>query len=487
MNSSLNRSFTTIRGLAAAAAALVAGVACAQSSVTMSLIPSVPHAEAGQPLDVTVRMAVQGLSGPSLIGAQFVVRFDPNLLEPVGGAAAVQSMPGPFSLNPGCVVDAVNGTACFFVLDPTFEGVGNGVGDIARIRLRVKPGAEHCGYADMVRFGNAGGQVTGISVIAEEPTLTLVGLPAVSLDKTAPELLGIPAAPISVPADAGRLGAVIAKPQVVATDACDPDVPVVISTALASGSIAQVWPEVFPIGTSTVTWSATDDTGHTRSLSQTITVANHQLLDARVNLLGILDPEGLGFEVPVRVKAGASTQIAVLAVDPISRGGLLAGLQVPASASLPCVSAKDSRHSLTDSASPSIVGTRYFAEFNLVLGDSNDDDLVDVVDFTYLVFDRGPAAADKRSNFNGDGFVNNADFSYIATNFFRSGESCGSLTTGMPRSRVSVKELRRMGHGELEVADFNRDGFVDQRDMQGFLSGGQGMRESSAASGSPIR
>lgn len=487
MNRSLNRSFTTIRGIAAAAAALVAGVACAQSSVTMSLIPSVPHAEAGQAIDVTVRMAIQGLTGPNLLGAQCVVRFDPNLLEPVGGAAAVESLPGSLRLNEGCVVDAANGAACFFVLDPSWEGVGNGIQDIARIRLRVKPGAEHCGYADMVRFGNAGGLVTDISVVLDQPTLTLVGSPAVSLDKTAPELLGIPAAAISVPSDAGRVGAAIAKPQVVATDACDPEVPVVISTALASGSIAQGWPEVFPIGTSTVTWSATDDTGHTRSLSQTITVENHQLLDARVNLLGILDPEAPGFEVPVRVKAGASTQIAMLSVDPISRSGTLAGLQVPASASLTCVSAKDSRHSLTDSASTAIVGTRYFAEFNLVLGDSNDDDIVDVIDFTYLVFDRGPAAADKRSNFNGDGFINNADFSYIATNFFRSGESCGSLTTGMPRSRVSVKELRRMGHGELEVADFNRDGFVDQRDMQGFLSGGQGMRESSATSGSPIR
>ena len=37
---------------------------------------------------------------------------------------------------------------------------------------------------------------------------------------------------------------------------------------------------------------------------------------------------------------------------------------------------------------------------------------------------------------------------------------------------MSIKELRRSGLGDLAVADINRDGWLDTRDMQLYLQGG---------------
>ena len=74
---------------------------------------------------------------------------------------------------------------------------------------------------------------------------------------------------------------------------------------------------------------------------------------------------------------------------------------------------------------------------------------------------------------NGDGIVGNADFSFISVNFWLSGDSCsGAANAHGPRSRVSVKELRRQGLGQLALADLNGDGWVDQQDIQTLLENG---------------
>jgi hypothetical protein len=135
---------------------------------------------------------------------------------------------------------------------------------------------------------------------------------------------------------------------------------------------------------------------------------------------------------------------------------------------------KDSAHSLSATAAPTIVGTRYKASVVLKQGDSNDDDKVDIADFSLFVADRGgPVATNARSNFNGDALVDNADFGNISINFFLRGDTCTGLGGGEPLSRISVKELRRQGLGEAAVADLNGDGWVDTRDIQIYMQGGQ--------------
>lgn len=48
----------------------------------------------------------------------------------------------------------------------------------------------------------------------------------------------------------------------------------------------------------------------------------------------------------------------------------------------------------------------------------------------------------------------------------------GALDGAHPRERITVKELRRLGLGDLAAADLNRDGWVDARDIQLFTQAG---------------
>jgi len=69
----------------------------------------------------------------------------------------------------------------------------------------------------------------------------------------------------------------------------------------------------------------------------------------------------------------------------------------------------------------------------------------------------------------GDTVINTVDFTFIGVNFFRPGEACGAFDGPIARDRISVRELRRTGMGELIQADLNGDGWVDLDDMQYYM------------------
>jgi hypothetical protein len=162
--------------------------------------------------------------------------------------------------------------------------------------------------------------------------------------------------------------------------------------------------------------------------------------------------------------------------------GTIQGIQVPVATGHACVAVKDTVHSLTRTAVPSVVGARYLAAVSLSQGDSNDDDLIEIVDYAMWIIDFGLSTPSGRSNFNGDALVNNSDLSFIGINFFTVGEGCtsGADAPQHPRDRIHVKELRRMGLGELAAADLNHDGWVDTRDMQMAMQGAGGRSQPAA-------
>jgi hypothetical protein len=175
----------------------------------------------------------------------------------------------------------------------------------------------------------------------------------------------------------------------------------------------------------------------------------------------------------VRISAGARTQVVSLAASgsPLAAGSI-GSIQVPVAAGYACLAAKDPSHSLTDSTSATISGVRYAATFALKQGDSNDDDMVDIADFGIFVAARGAGKAlDATSNFNSDTAIGNGDFAYISINFFRVGDACGAFSGGQPLARIRVKDLRRTGRGDLEIADINRDGWIDSTDVSLFMQG----------------
>jgi len=279
----------------------------------------------------------------------------------------------------------------------------------------------------------------------------------------------------SVPTDAGSTyGGYLAQPVVTATDDCDGARAVTVAVTYPDLTVGSGWPSggLFPIGTSTVSWTTEDSLGNFSTGSRTVTVLPYQLLNATFSYDGFLSTTS---SREIRLKVGAQTSVLTVALTGTT--GTVSGIQVPVAAGYACMSAKDGVHSVTDTAVPAVASRRYTASFALKQGDSNDDDVVDIFDYAIFLADRSTLAspnraADARSNFNADTYVNGVDFAYISLNFMRVGEACGSFTGPEPRTRVSVKDLRRAGLGQLAVADLNHDGWVDLRDMQAYVEGG---------------
>ena len=330
----------------------------------------------------------------------------------------------------------------------------------------VLPEPATCGEAGIVSFGAVGGYATRFATdISVHLTPSTTGLEAIRLDGDGPVLLGVPP-DASMAADAGStFGAYVEAPTVTAGDSCDGASAVALLVTYPDASTATDWPAdgMFPIGTTTLEWSSSDTLGNPSSETRSVVVANHHLLDVSVVFSGSLPGTSTR---ALRVKAGVTTQ--VVSVSLTNGSGTVSGIELPVLAARTCVSVKDAVHSLTKTAAPSIVGTRFAASVLLKQGDSNDDDIVDIFDYGIFLSDRGfGKATNARSNFNNDTAVNNADFGFIGLNFFRTGESCtGAFDGPEPRTRVSVKELRRRGLGHLAVADRNRDGWVDIRDVR---------------------
>jgi hypothetical protein len=401
-----------------------------------------------------------------LSGAQLAVHFDATRLRLDD---VVTYAPSPLGMEIAEQINNTTGTLCYALglSDPSIPLAG--AANLCDLTFTVLPGADLCGATNLVTFGDVGAFTTRFTRFdnAAPVVPVLTNLPPINLDSTPPVLSGVPVADIFVATDAGStFGALVSFPPVSAIDACEGDVSVTVTGATASG--------LYPIGTTTVTWSATDSVGNAVSVSRNIVVGDYQLLDARISFNGVLTANA---PRSIRVSAGASVGVHPVTVLAGTGGfGMIAGIVVPVASSYPCVAAKDTVHSLTRTATTSIVGSRYEATFALVQGDSNNDDMIEIVDYATWVIDFGAGkAVNARSNFNADTLVNNADLGFVSTGFFTVGESCtGGLAGARPRERISVKELRRMGLGELAAADLNRDGWFDLRDMQIAVQGDAG-------------
>jgi len=112
-------------------------------------------------------------------------------------------------------------------------------------------------------------------------------------------------------------------------------------------------------------------------------------------------------------------------------------------------------------------------------------DVIDILDFAHLVpqflaelGDGSSPCGTKRphADVNGDGWVDQLDYSFISINFFETSEECccpnvSTLGNTTRRFRVTNQWLRRGGMCELTVADLNNDQVVDLSDMAALLQG----------------
>ena len=444
----------------------------------LSLLASDTIIQPSEQLVVDVQL--DGQVDPA-VGAQIFLDFDTARLQ----VDSISVAPGSsFSRE---IYSNVNNATGKIIYASGIPDSGSGSMDelsVARVVFNVVPGTEDCDASGLVSFTQGltvGSRVAASGGVNLVPALTALG--DIKIDATAPVFAGLPTN-VSIASDAGTVvGAYVAAPTVTASDICDGATAVALLVTYPNSSTATTWPAngMFPQGTSTLAYSTVDAAGNAASASRTIIVADHQLLDATLLLNGVVVGNSTR---ATRMKVGASTQVVSVAMT--GANGTISGLPVPVAASYPCVSAKGTTHTVTDTAATSLVGTRYSADFSLRQGDSNDDDLIDILDFAIYIGDFGLAGPSDVSNFNADFVVGTVDFTFISIGFLQTGEVCGgSFNAGVPRKGITVRELRRMGLGHLAVADLDANGVVNQADMMRHLAG-QGMAEPTVAD-EPVR
>ena len=452
----MNRRVNAFTFLAASAVAL-----CASSSfgfgnpvgvLSVNALPLNSSAGDATSREFTVNVNIAGMIGA--VGAQATVAFDPLVVSFVSAAAGTDFTTLIYSSTA-----TANKVVFATGIDPSASAAGIAAGNVAKLTFRTV--APSCSDLDAIVLSTSAltTRITDSNGVA----LAFTQADNVSITSLAPFTLAAVPANVAVAADAGTVaGALVSLVAPTATNSCGTGL-TVTATRSDSALLAAYYP---PNLTTTVTYTATDAAGNTDSKNVTVAVANYQLLDAAISLNGSITGSSTR---SVRVIAG-STQL--VNVGMTNGSGIASNVQVPIAASYPCITAKDAGHSLSNTGVSSVVGVEYAASIALDQGDSNDDNLVDILDFGIYVGKFGVALAGGSSNFNDDLAVTSGDFGFISLNFADTGIVCGAFTGGAPRTAVSVKELRRSGMGELAGADFNRDGMLDVNDVVYYMQNG---------------
>lgn len=439
-------------------------------NATLTAVPSGPTLQtSARPVvavgdEFVASVGIAGMTGDA-VGAQARVLYDPSVLQFVAFEPGADF---PATLY----VSSTSGAVSFATGVQAGGGSGIRAGQVARIRFRAI--APRCSDAGSIALATSGFP-TRITQLGGQP-LSFTPTDDVSVTALVPfALSGVPASVSGIPADAGVRSAVVASfagATVTAQDSCGRPLAPTVAVQLPDGTTSTALPPAFPIGTTTVTWSAVDAAGQVTTAARTVQVDDRQVLRVGTTLGGVVTGNSTR-TISVSYAGAAAAQ--TLAVPFAQAAGSAVASVSPAVVGTPaCISAKDTVHSLRANATPSIVGTEYVAAATLVQGDSNNDNAVDILDFGTFVGDAasGGVTPASRSNFNADGVIGTADFTFISAAFLASGTGCGaSWSTPAPRARISVRELRRMGEGALAIADLNGDGWVDGQDAAAWLRG----------------
>lgn len=351
-----------------------------------------------------------------------------------------------------------------------------------------------CVLGDLLHFRPAAEPPTRLTSPDGMPLYPiLIDFPEVSLDRAPPVFSGCPE-DIEVDADAGEMSAVVTWAAPTASDNC----------ALASLTSTHAPGDTFPIGTTTVVYTAVDACGNVSECVFDVVVLNQSLAQVVVELAAVHEPvltRCVTFEVwncadlsHVVVEQEVEFETVVPYEDNNAIG--IATFHVPAG-TYSCITARDSLHTLrrTDEAM-GISGSVYVADFSgdplgggdwLIGGDANDDGWVDIVDYGVLTWQWAtiygdPASGDTacgtpypHPDFSGNGGVEIRDFTYIQVNFLDGDEAncCGRgvAEAGLPREMVALCELEELGLAHLAVADLDGDGWLTAADLSAFMQG----------------
>ncbi len=291
-------------------------------------------------------------------------------------------------------------------------------------------------------------------------------------------------------ADAGGCDALVAITPATADDDYDTDVDV---TYERSDNPSLTIGDPFPTGTTTVTWTATDDCGNDATYVQEVTINAVNDLVVSVQLRDVSEP-ALTRCITLELY-DCDGSIETLEEEITFSSGLASSVVLTvACGDYDCILVRDELHTLARrldrGAGLEIVGAAYVASFTgtsngLIGGNLNDNRWVDIIDFAYYVnrwgtnYGTGDTACPPspiHADISGNGLVDTPDFLFIQTYFLYGGDGdcCGLHALGGgdgPLSEIPVDELIELGLGHLAIADLNDDGMIDQLDAAAFAGG----------------
>jgi hypothetical protein len=272
--------------------------------------------------------------------------------------------------------------------------------------------------------------------------------------------------------------------------------------------VADHSPGWFPVGTTTVRYTATDTCGNEGYCEFTVTVLDAAVFDMSVELVGgpfvlntpfnrciefkfydCTQPPATQLVATYRQQTTFVSTDGVTAVATMVIGSLPCG-------NFTCVTARDPLHTLRSTVELgtglSILPTGHW-QADFVSGDAlisgNSDGIggpyggqIDIVDFTQLAYQwNQTVGADTtcetpapHTDFSGDGYVDLADWSFLLYNFGQVSQpvccqSRGEADEPEIREEISVRELESLGLGYLRVVDVDGDGWITMTDVQKYI------------------
>ncbi len=266
-----------------------------------------------------------------------------------------------------------------------------------------------------------------------------------------------------------------------------------------------------PQGTAFFICSANDSCGSSASQLWTVRVSDQQSLDVEVHLSPDMNSGIFNRAITFDLYSDCSSDPTSVC-DVLSFGGPFnfaahakANLKVN-KGNYQCVTARDALHTLRACATPECIGGSWAAQWkgdplqggNWLVGGNLDGakagnshgnaNTVNIVDFGVFMSEivngstyapRGDtdcATAYPHGDVNADGAVDSLDYTAILENFLKDSKNCCcpapvAAVAGDAGSRISVKQLRATGFGDLAIGDLNGDNFLDTDDMALFMQG----------------
>ena len=284
----------------------------------------------------------------------------------------------------------------------------------------------------------------------------LVASSGFKVDDTSPVFSNVPAA-VSVNADAGE-GA-FARVSLIAptaTDACG------AVTQASSRSDGAAMNAMYAVGTTTVTWSATDLCGNTSTATTSVTVKPYNTARFQVQYVGVNGGAATRSFVTTMRGPQISLPSTVNGVSIANGAGEFFVTNAPIDNYF-CATVEDAASTLRRRVSVTDAGTEWLVVVTLVSGDVINDEVIDVLDWgAYVVLNAN-------ADLNMDRSINGNDGAMIINNFGQRGDTaCGSSFTDSPEpvTSISIAELVDRGMADLVAADLNNDGWLDMADVE---------------------